>query len=143
MTKTISTSRTTFWLLALGAALLLTFAATTTAARAANGADDPVGHNVGDDNAAQAPAGVVLPTAGSDDPAGHDANDDRVAQAGAPPATRTDDPAGHDAADDRVVQRPAVAPTAKKRHHKRIDDRIARHGAVHTAKHHGEMGAHA
>ena len=119
MTKTISTSRTTFWLLALGAALLLAFAATTTAARAANGADDPVGHNVGDDNVAQAPTGVVLPTAGSDDPAGHDAND------------------------DRVVQRPAVAPTAKKRHHKRNDDRIARHGAVHTAKHHGEMGAHA
>ena len=119
MTKTISTSRTTFWLLALGAALLLTFAATTTAARAANGADDPVAHNVGDDNAAQAPAGVVLPTAGSDDPAGHDANDDRLAQ------------------------RPAVAPTAKKRHHKRIDDRIARHGAVHSAKHHGETGAHA
>jgi hypothetical protein len=143
MTKTISTSRTTFWLLALGAALLLTFAATTTAARAANGGDDPVAHNVGDDSAAQAPAGVVLPTAGSDDPVGHDANDDRVSQVGAPPATRTDDPVGHDANDDRVTQRPAVVPTAKKRHHKRADDRTARRGALHTAKHHGETGAHA
>ena len=142
MTKTISTSRTTFWLLALGAALLLTFAATTTAARAANGADDPVAHNVGDDNAAQAPAGVVLPTA-LRRPGGPRRQRRPRAQAGAPPATRTDDPAGHDANDDRLAQRPAVAPTAKKRHHKRIDDRIARHGAVHTAKHHGETGAHA
>ena len=166
MTKTISTSRTTFWLLALGAALLLTFAGTATAARAGHGGDDPAAHNAGDDRAAQAPAGVVLPAAGSDDPAGHDANDDRTARAaGAPapsddpaghdanddrlaqgvaqPATRADDPAGHDAVDDRVAQRLAVAPTVKKSIHKRADDRTARRGGVRKAKHHGESGAHA
>ena len=143
MTNTMSTSRTTFWLLALGAALLLTFAGTATAARTGHGGDDPTAHNAGDDRAVQAPAGVVAPAAGSDDPAGHDANDDRVAPDVAQPATRADDPAGHDANDDRVGQRLAVAPTVKKRIHKRADDRSARRGGVRKAKHHGESGAHA
>jgi hypothetical protein len=143
MTKTISTSRTTFWLLALGAALLLTFAGTATAARAGHGGDDPAAHNAGDDRAVQAPAGVVLPAAGSDDPASHDANDDGLAQGVAQPATRADDPAGHDAVDDSVAQRLAVAPTVKKSIRRRADDRSARRGGVRKTKHHGESGAHA
>ena len=118
MTKTISTSRPTFWLLAVGAALLLSFAATATAARAGHG-DDPVAHNAGDDRGVQAPAGILQPAAGSDDPAGHDAADDRVAQ----PVT--------------------VAPTVKKSIHKRADDRSARHDRAGKGKHHGESGAHA
>jgi len=140
MTKTISTSRPTFWLLALGAALLLSFAATATAARAGHG-DDPVAHNAGDDRGVRAPAGILQPAAGSDDPAGHDANDDRTAQAGATSAS--DDPAGHDAADDRVAQPVTVAPTVKKSIHKRADDRSARHDRAGKGKHHGESGAHA
>jgi hypothetical protein len=88
-------------------------AAAVPAAMAKNGADDPVGHNVGDDN-----GGLVQQAPGADDPAGHDLGDDRK------PATRKaeirhhhrhhhrhhakdtrrghgkDDPAGHDRGDD-------------------------------------------
>jgi hypothetical protein len=142
MTNTISTSRTTFWLLALGAALLLTFAATATAARAGHGGDDPAAHNAGDDGVVHTPAGVVLPAAVSDDPARHDANDDRTTPAASTTGS-SDDPAGHDANDDRVAPRPAVTPTVKKSIHKRADDRSAQHRGDRGAKHHGESGAHA
>jgi hypothetical protein len=47
-------------------------AAALPVAQAKQGADDPVGHNVGDDNGA-----LVNTAPGTDDPANHDANDDR------------------------------------------------------------------
>jgi len=60
----------------LGAAAALAVAAVP-AAQASHGADDPVGHDVGDDN-----GGLVLNTGsrGADDPANHDARDDRKAR---------------------------------------------------------------
>ncbi|HEX4760155.1 MAG TPA: hypothetical protein VH256_05110 [Thermoleophilaceae bacterium] len=86
-------------------------AAAVPAAMAKNGADDPVGHNVGDDN-----GGLVVQAPGADDPANHDANDDRrgARKAEARHHHRhhgrhhakharhgNDDPAGHDRGDDR------------------------------------------
>jgi hypothetical protein len=47
-------------------------AAAVPAAMAKNGADDPAGHDVGDDN-----GGLVQQAPGADDPAGHDLGDDR------------------------------------------------------------------
>lgn len=57
----------------LGAAAALALAAVP-AASARHGADDPVGHDVGDDH-----GGLVVqaPRGGADDPANHDARDDR------------------------------------------------------------------
>jgi hypothetical protein len=60
----------------LGAAAALAVAAVP-AAQASHGADDPVGHDVGDDN-----GGLVVNTErrGADDPANHDARDDSKAR---------------------------------------------------------------
>jgi hypothetical protein len=99
-------------------ALLGTTAAMTAAAlpvaQAKQGADDPVGHDVGDDN-----GGLVVNQApGADDPANHDANDDRRVTVRKREARHhhrhgrhhrhagdarhgKDDPAGHDVGDDR------------------------------------------
>jgi hypothetical protein len=64
-------SRKIFTLLTVTGAMA---AAAVPVAQAKNGADDPVGHNVGDDN-----GGLVVKAPGADDPANHDANDDRKA----------------------------------------------------------------
>ena len=60
-------------LVALLAASAAMSAAALPAAQAKNGADDPVNHDVNDDN-----GGLVVNQApGADDPANHDVNDDR------------------------------------------------------------------
>jgi hypothetical protein len=107
-------SRKVFTLLTITGALA---AASVPAAQARQGADDPVGHDVGDDNGGLV---VSVPAAGGgvDDPANHDANDDRKAS-GRKAEVRhrhrhhgrhharvarhggQDDPANHDAGDDR------------------------------------------
>jgi merozoite surface protein 4 len=87
-------------------------AAAVPTAMAKHGADDPVGHNVGDDN-----GGLVQQAPGADDPANHDAGDDRQPAARKPEVRHRhrhhgrhhakdarhgkDDPAGHDRGDDR------------------------------------------
>jgi hypothetical protein len=88
-------------------------AAAVPAAVARSGADDPAGHNVGDDN-----GGLVQQAPGADDPANHDVNDDRKPAARKPEVRHRhrhhgrrhhakagrhgkDDPAGHDRNDDR------------------------------------------
>ena len=82
-------------------------------AQARHGADDPVGHDRGDDN-----GGLVVNQApGADDPANHDVNDDRLTRPHKPEARHhhrhhgrhhakharhgKDDPANHDRNDDR------------------------------------------
>jgi merozoite surface protein 4 len=70
---------------------------------ASQGADDPAGHNAGDDH-----GGLVSTPAGGDDQANHDANDDRLAgrthhhsRVHARSARRhADDGPNHDAGDD-------------------------------------------
>jgi hypothetical protein len=64
-------SRKLFTLLTITGAMA---AAAVPAAQAQNGADDPVGHDVGDDN-----GGLVVKAPGADD-VNHDANDDRKAE---------------------------------------------------------------
>jgi hypothetical protein len=64
-------SRKFFTLLAVTGAMA---AAAVPVAQAKNGADDPVGHDVGDDN-----GGLVVQAPGADDPVNHDVNDDRKA----------------------------------------------------------------
>lgn len=103
-------SRKFFTLLTITGAMA---AAAVPVAQAKNGADDPVGHNVGDDSGA-----LVVKAPGADDPVNHDANDDRKvrdrkaevrhrhrhrARHHARDARRgggKDDPANHDAGDD-------------------------------------------
>jgi hypothetical protein len=65
-------SRKLFTLLTITGAMA---AAAVPAVQAKNGADDPVGHDVGDDN-----GGFVVKAPGADDPVNHDANDDRKAE---------------------------------------------------------------
>ena len=65
----------------VGAAAALTVAAVPVA-QARHGADDPVGHDRGDDN-----GGLVVNKApGADDPANHDVNDDRLTRPHRPEA---------------------------------------------------------
>jgi hypothetical protein len=59
----------------LGAAAALSVAALPVA-QARQGADDPAGHNLGDDS-----GGLVIKASGADDRPGHDVNDDRKARA--------------------------------------------------------------
>jgi hypothetical protein len=65
-------SRKIFTLLTVSGAMA---AAAVPAAYAKHGADDPVGHDVGDDN-----GGLVVKAPGADDPVNHDVNDDRKAR---------------------------------------------------------------
>lgn len=66
-------SRSTRSLVTLAAVAVLALGGGTPAAFARHGADDPIGHDAGDDNGGTR----VLASHGADDPAGHDANDDK------------------------------------------------------------------
>ena len=75
---------------------------------ARRGADDPPGHNAGDDRrrGRGGDAAVTRQRQGADDPPGHNAGDDRGrgrgrGAANAPQRQGADDPVGHDAGDDR------------------------------------------
>ena len=75
---------------------------------ARRGADDPPGHNAGDDKGRGRGRGAAMTrqSQGADDPPGHNAGDDKGRGRGRGAAmTRqsqgADDPAGHDAGDDK------------------------------------------
>jgi hypothetical protein len=91
--------------LAVAAALAL---AAVPAAQARHGADDPVGHDLGDDQGGQV-----------------------VTQSG----QGADDPANHDVRDDRRARNAHVRHRHRHRHHGRHHARHARHGADNGPRH--------
>ncbi|WP_414664519.1 hypothetical protein [Horticoccus sp. 23ND18S-11] len=73
-----------------------TLFATAPLSQARKGADDPAGHDSGDDKGGRRAPGAT------DDPADHDINDDK---GGLRAPGTTDDPADHDSNDDKGGQR--------------------------------------
>lgn len=80
---------------AIALALVAGLMTAPAAAFAKNGADDPAGHNQGDDHGRTGRTTLVHNRKGNDDPTGHDQGDDHGKD-----RKGNDDPPGHDQGDD-------------------------------------------